>query len=178
MNANPENASHFCYCTCTKRELYLYIWATAFCSPFNDHEEDHVNVSVYCIANTVCLRKPYSCLKKSAAAKYTPPMRFVWGQSSEMWPTAFGFWPFPAAQTSNFHVLQAENNSARHRSRNTDTQRGYPEEVFLIQTLPLLARCGSQSSDWSVLNSAPCDVRLCALLCNLPGVLLDLSCRL
>lgn len=26
------------------------------CSPFNDRKEDCVNVSVYCIANTVCLK--------------------------------------------------------------------------------------------------------------------------
>lgn len=56
------------------RALCVYR-SNSLLQPINDPAEDRVNVSVYCIANTVCLKKkkkkknkPYSCLKKKCSS--------------------------------------------------------------------------------------------------------------
>lgn len=69
--------------------ISLYIGATACCWPFSDPAEDHVNVSVYCIANIVKKEREslivlFVCLfflkkkkKEKKAAKYAPTVGIV-----------------------------------------------------------------------------------------------------
>lgn len=172
MNANPSDAffSPFSYCTCTRWELYLYIGAAAFCSPLNDLAEDRVNVSVHCIANTVCLKekeKPYSCFKKKRERKKKKKSATVHTDREVCLGTGLhnvtDVWPLPSRHMNPdwiYRCISLCSTDFIKRSHLTEIRRWIASVSIGMVLEPVV---------WLVSLRAlfPCDVRLCALLCNL-----------